>query len=201
LPRQSPAIHSTSIPTHLSDRADRDSGLFRVGIITIGLERAISALPNRRKSLRAFLLGNTNIEGVWLELVLDEHKALYQIAYCFIRVVNEMFVLDGLCFLVPGGQIDRWKSVYSNLNSDGDLDLTYKVTSAKTGSGDFLGYSKYTFTINPDRIRPMSYTGSFKYPLDGRTYFVEGRRIADKTQALEIQRDSNVDLGGVKNSP
>jgi hypothetical protein len=154
----------------------------------------LATLYERSKWLRTHLLGKRYLEGVWLELILTESDDLHSVAYNFVRVQGGAYSMDGYGFLLPDGRPDHWKSTLTSMSHDGDVDIIYKLTSAKTGRGDLYGYCKYSFTLNADRIPPISYTGSYSYALDGATYFVQARKINDAETADAVQRHYKEDF-------
>jgi hypothetical protein len=164
--------------------------------IAVGAEFWLARLPASSKWARNKLLKNKNIEGVWIEMTKKKgaRKRIYSIGYCFIRIEHDMFVIDGHAFRFDTHDQDNWKSISTILNSDGDFDIMYKLSSSKTGSGDINGYCKYSFTISPENIAPDYYSGSWVYPIDHETYFCEGRRIKDKSLATAIQSQHQRDF-------
>lgn len=164
--------------------------------IAVGAELWLGHLPSQTKWVRDKLLTNKNIEGVWVEITKKKgaRKKIYSIGYCFIRIEHDMFVIDGHAFKFDTHGQDNWKSISTILNHDGDLDILYKLSSSKTGTGDINGYCKYSFTISTENIAPDYYSGSWVYPLDHETYFCEGRRIKDLTLATAIQSQHQRDF-------
>lgn len=172
--------------------------------VALLVEYYLIQLPIASKWLRKRLLGNRSIDGIWIEITWEKKKfhrrtreveedTLYSIGYCFIRIEDDTFVIDGHAFRTIDRSQDNWKSLTTVFQSDGDLDIMYKLSTAKTGTGDIYAYCKYSFTINSDPIPADSYQASWTYPLDGKKYFCKGRKIKDEALANDIQSNYQSD--------
>lgn len=175
-----------------------EEGLLYSGLTTIALlcELILTRVHLWSRRVRNLLLGNKNIEGVWIEIAQKKtaKTKLSSIGYCFIRVEDQMFMIDGHAFKFDNRKQDNWKTTFTILNNDGDLDMMYKLSTSKTGTGDIFAYCKYSFTISADNILPDYYSGSYVYPLDNETYFVEGRKVRDTALAKKIQKEYQRDF-------
>ena len=157
------------------------TGLIAIASMHI-LELLVTTLFDRAMWLRRFILGESYIEGIWIDQVIDED--LYGIITIQIR--GGEISMTGEQFDGSGNITATWEDYLVSYKGN-TLRGIYQAPQFRSGApSEIHGFSTYIFHGAPGKP-PNHYSGFFAdASAEGRRCQLEGIRITDKAMLAKL---------------
>ena len=143
--------------------------------VTESLLKHVIGLSRR---LRHFLFGNSFVEGLWVDVVVDKtHQAVLFGGIILFRYKDGFLHESGWSFNVDGKFMGTFETI-TTIYDDLCLRYTYNLDSTGSEPLEIKGYGETRFKPEPDGP-PITYTGFFFDPVHHASLHVYGEKLSD----------------------
>ena len=146
---------------------------------------------NNSRSIRELILGNRNIEGVWVDTVFDENDQIIGGGIVNIKFEKSTARIDGINYSYDNSNqtCKRSSSFYSTMANFADhtLEFTYLYRN-KEENYHAPGYGRFDFLFN-NNGKFNEYEGYFFVSNSNTKRTVISKRIIDSQTLLNIDKD------------
>jgi hypothetical protein len=145
--------------------------VFLMLLFSIG-ENAIHLSFEKFRSLRRLAMGEYDIEGIWLDVVISSDKVVGG-GFVVITFKKGMYVLEGEDFDKTGKFVGNFETTLSRYDED---ELDYKYRIMKRDNGEKTGHGIYRFHRAGSR-KVWNYDGFFLEDQQSGRYYTYGERL------------------------
>jgi hypothetical protein len=168
--------------------------LYLLGILVlalIGMQLSdwltLGAIEHTR-SIRRLLAGGNDIEGDWVNVVVntaDSHRILYS-EYCRVRYTRGSYVLSGDTWSLDGKWVGSFHSNGSNYQGR-ELEYYYRTGISRVGGFGLIIYS-------PDDSVPSDFICRYIDEHLGAPHVARGQRLSNKLNKVSMDERKNAAL-------